>query len=185
MATATVAKLAFAIPECPEQLLVCLQHALAKGASSRSKDVKPQYDRHYDISKDVKAGCFVGSRSKATSKHGQCRKAEAQQRRGIKASLQDMAIGKERLSGHDNNLKFNVPTSTGQTSKNNIIDSTGFGTAQASSSTRTAVCANKTNTITFEGRQQTSQASKGCTLPGLKAKARPELRHKSAAQPGQ
>lgn len=54
MARATVAKLAFAIPECPEQLLVCLQHALARGATSRSKDVKPQYDRQYDISKDVK-----------------------------------------------------------------------------------------------------------------------------------
>ena len=130
-------------------------------------------------------GCFVGSRSKATSKHGQCRKAEAQQRRSIKASLQDTATGKERLSGDENNLKYDVSTSTGQSSKTNIIGSTGFGSTQASSSTRTAVCANKTNTITFEGRQQTFQASKGCTLAVLKAKARPELRHKSVAQPGQ
>ena len=97
MATMTVARLAFAIPECPQRLLVHLEHLMARATSPVTKDVKPQHDRQNEISQDVTAGCGMRSRSTATWQQRQIKNAEAQKRHISKAFPSGCATW---LSGH-------------------------------------------------------------------------------------
>ena len=94
LATATVAKLAFAIPECPKQLLVYLEHLLTRAISLETQDAQPQLIRQDKISSGAKAGRQTCSKSKAASKQGQCRKAEAKKRQTSKTCPQNMPPGK-------------------------------------------------------------------------------------------
>lgn len=65
MATLTLARLAFAIPDCPQQLREYLQHVLTKvPAAAKTEHSKPQRDMQNKLRKDVKAGCGPCCRSK-------------------------------------------------------------------------------------------------------------------------
>lgn len=134
LATATVAKLAFAIPECPKQLLVYLEHLLTRVTSPETQDAQPQLMRQDKISSDAKAGVQTCSRSKAASSKGSAGKQK--QRTGRLAQApQDAPPGKKKLSGHSSNFRYDVRTSTDQSSRSSNINSTGSDSMQASSTT--------------------------------------------------
>ncbi|KAL3135334.1 hypothetical protein ABBQ32_007526 [Trebouxia sp. C0010 RCD-2024] len=114
-AAATVAKLAFAIPECPQQLLEYLQPLIARLPRKRADGMKPQDDKRHQTThsrNSIKAGWGAYNGSIPEARQGQRRKIAAKKRQNSTAAPQVMTSGKQRPAGCSSKVRLHMHSYT-------------------------------------------------------------------------